>query len=440
LFPRIFAACFGAFFGLCLLKFGNPPITEKYVEAPMGFWDFLMGYPWPIGWAYTMLALLGLAGIVVAGRRSTAPWWLVGLPVIWLLWQLIAAGRSVNPTLTAYTLKHFVACVLCFYLGHFALGRIASLQAFWLGLLGGFCIVLAVGWEQQFGGLEASRRYFFLYVYPQMKEVSPDYLKKMSSHRIFSTLFYPNTLAGVQLLLLPPLLAAVFQLRGPLTPAARWFLIALIATGIGAGSLACLYWSGSKGGWLLMLLLGLIALLRVPFSKRLKVVLVAAVLLVGLAGFFWRHSVFFQKGATSVSARFDYWRAALQTAKDNPLVGTGPGTFAIAYQKIKRPESEMARLAHNDYLEQASDSGWVALLAYVAFIGGALAWSFPKRGRFSDTEPEDWLGFAVWLGVLGWALQSFVEFGLYIPALAWPAFAFLGWLLGRQTARPARSA
>jgi hypothetical protein len=37
---------------------------------------------------------------------------------------------------------------------------------------------------------------------------------------------------------------------------------------------------------------------------------------------------------------------------------------------------------------------------------------------------------AIWLGVLGWSLQSLVEFGLYIPALAWPAFAFLGWLLG----------
>ncbi|MDB6023564.1 MAG: O-antigen polymerase, partial [Pedosphaera sp.] len=41
---------------------------------------------------------------------------------------------------------------------------------------------------------------------------------------------------------------------------------------------------------------------------------------------------------------------------------------------------------------------------------------------------------AVWLGVLGWALQSFVEFGLYIPALAWPAFGFMGWLLGANLA------
>jgi hypothetical protein len=38
----------------------------------------------------------------------------------------------------------------------------------------------------------------------------------------------------------------------------------------------------------------------------------------------------------------------------------------------------------------------------------------------------------LWLGTLGWALQSFVEFGLYLPALAWPAFAFLGCLLRRR--------
>lgn len=40
----------------------------------------------------------------------------------------------------------------------------------------------------------------------------------------------------------------------------------------------------------------------------------------------------------------------------------------------------------------------------------------------------DWTLFSVWLGLLGWALQSFVEFGLYIPALAWTAFFLFGWL------------
>ena len=476
--PTIFAGLFGALLGLCLLKFGNPPITEKYVAAPANFWEFLLGYPWPIAWAYRLLALVAVAGLAVGirsnhrwtqidtdkngprpstSRRKTGPierdpvqteatpdsgpknlcssvsicgYLLIALPLVWLVWQFIAGARSVDAELTTPTLKHFAACGLCFYLGYFSLGRVTRLWPFWLGLIGGFLLVLAVGWEQQFGGLRESRRYFFLYVYPYMAEVPPEYLKKISSNRIFSTLFYPNTLAGVLLLLLPATLAALWRLRGLLTPAARWFLLGLVGT----AGLACLYWSGSKGGWLLMLLLGLLALLRLPFNRQVKVGLVTAILLAGLAGFFWRYSVFFQKGATSVSARFDYWRAAVQTAREHPLFGTGPGTFAIAYQKIKRPESEMARLAHNDYLEQASDSGLAGLLTYVLLIAGTLAWTYPKAGQAPRVDSDDWLTFAVWLGVLGWSLQSLFEFGLYIPALAWPAFAFLGWLLGRKKA------
>ncbi len=451
--PSLFASLFGAFLGLALLKFGNPPITEKYVTSPTNLYEVLFGYPWPIGWAYKLLAVVTLVGIVVAGRRRAALVWLLNLPLAWMLWEYIAGTRSVDPTLTDLTLKHFAACVVCFYLGYFSLSRSGRLWPFWAGLFAGLVLVLATGWEQRFGGLEESRRYFFTYVYPQMKEVPPEYLKKISSNRIFGTLFYPNTLAGALLLLLPALLAALWQMRALLTAAARAFLIGVVGT----AGLACLYWSGSKAGWLLMLLLGLVALLRVPISRRLKVALVTAVLVAGLAGFFVKYAAFFEKGATSVSARFDYWHAAVHTAMEKPAFGSGPGTFAIAYQRVKRPESEMSRLAHNDYLEQASDSGWPGFLLYTAFIIGALVWSFPRQGvaavrqsaadvpdpeqprsaepQLRVSETEDSLPFAVWLGVLGWSLQGMVEFGLYIPALSWPAFAFLGRLLA-QTPNP----
>jgi O-antigen ligase len=427
LLPRIFAGLFGAFLGLCLLKFGNPPVTEQYVVAPAGFWEVLLVSPWPIAWGFWLLALVGVVGVAVARRNAATTWWLVALPLVWLVWQFLAGTESVEPGLTRLTLKHFAACVLCFYLGYFSLSRVQTVGPFWVGLVCGLVVVLVVGWQQEFGGLKETRRYFFLYIYPTMKEVSPEYLKKISSDRIFSTLFYPNALAGCLLLLLPATSAALWQLRGLMTAAARTFLVGLV----GVAGLACLYWSGSKGGWLLMLVLGLLVLLRFPFSSRLKVVLVTGVLLAGLAGFFWKHAAFFEKGAKSVSARFDYWQAAIQTARDKPLFGTGPGTFKVAYEKIKRPESEMARLVHNDYLEQASDSGLVGLLTYALFIAGALIRSFPRPSPTSAAQPEDWLTFAVWLGVLGWALQGLDEFGLYIPALAWTAFALLGWLLGK---------
>jgi O-antigen ligase len=144
-------------------------------------------------------------------------------------------------------------------------------------------------------------------------------------------------------------------------------------------------------------------------------------------GFAVKFAPYFRKGAPSVSARFDYWEAALATALEHPFVGTGPGTFARAYAKVRPPEAEMAKLVHNDYLEQASDSGAFGFLTYCGFWWGSLAWL--RRKAFA--EP---LGprAAVWLGLFGWCLQSLSEFGLYIPALAWSAFTLIGWLWAQE--------
>jgi O-antigen ligase len=126
-----------------------------------------------------------------------------------------------------------------------------------------------------------------------------------------------------------------------------------------------------------------------------------------------------------VGARFDYWRAAAQTTWAHPLVGTGPGTFQRSYAKLKSPESEMARLTHNDYLEQFSDSGIIGGLAYTAWIVMSLATIGRRVWR-----TENLVLFMLFLGLLGWFIQGIGEFSLYIPALAWTAFTVLGCALG----------
>jgi O-antigen ligase len=420
--PRVFGGLFGAFLGLSLLKFGNPPIFEKFTATPPDVYSIVLGYPWPISWAYALLGLVALAGLACVRPTVKQPAWLLGLPLAWLAWECLATTQSVDAQLSVPTLKHLAAGVTCFYLGLFSLGRVADLLPFWLGLVFGFVVVLAVGWDQQFGGLAETRRYFYLYIYPTLKEIPPEYLKRVSSNRIFSTLFYPNALAGAVLLLGPPSLATVWGLRAWFTTAARGFLV----LALGLGALACVVWSGSKGGWLLFLVLGLVAMTRLPLARRYKVGVVTVILLAGLSGFIVRYSSFFEKGATSVGARFDYWRAAVQTTLRHPITGTGPGTFAVVYGSIKRPAAEMTRLVHNDYLEQASDSGLPGLALYTTFIVVAL-------GRTFRRTEGDWQRFTVWLGVLGWSLQGLLEFGLYLPALAWPALALLGWLLGSDS-------
>ncbi len=425
--PRLFSGLFGGLLGLALLKFGNPVVLGNMVERPDGVYEWLLT-PWPIPFGYPLWVIVGLAGLLLFAAVPEGPKLrpVAVLPLLWLAWELVAGTRTVNPALTIATVQHFAVCVACFYLGFFCLARVSDRSLFFLGLLAGFVVVLAAGFEQHFGGLAETRRFFQLYTLPTLKEAPPELLKRMASNRIFSTLFYPNTLAGVLLLLLPAMLAFLWQSERWLAKDARVFLVAVLA----GASLACLYWSGSKGGWLLMLLLGAMTLLRLRFRRRWKILLLSGGLALGLAGFFLRYAGFFEHGATSVSARFDYWRAAAATARAHPVWGTGPGTFGLAYQRIKRPDAEMSRLVHNDYLQQASDSGLAGCVAYAAFIIGALV-----LGRPRSSEGAGWLRFAVWLGVLGWSVQGCFEFGLYIPALAWPAFGFLGWLLGAPANR-----
>jgi len=186
-------------------------------------------------------------------------------------------------------------------------------------------------------------------------------------------------------------------------------------------TLACLVWSGSKAGWLIALAMSLVCILHTQLATKWKAVVVCLFLVAGLVGFYARNAGYFAKGATSVSARFDYWRAGWNTALAHPWSGAGPGTFAVTYRRQKPPEAEMAQLAHNDYLEQASDSGVLGALSYATFVVGSLV-VLHRRSK------PDTLSLAVWLGLLGWALQSFVEFGLYIPAIGWTAFWMLGWL------------
>lgn len=415
---KLFAAFAGTLLGLALLKFGNPIIFDRLIERPDGVWEMIF-QPWPITWGYVLLAVLALPGLKTVRFEPGAPRWIVALPLVWFVWQLVAGLGSVEPNLTRPTLLHFATCVLWFYLGLFALSRLARPNLFWLPLVLAFVIVLWIGFEQHHGGLEATRRFF--YEQPDWQKYPPDYLKRIASDRIFSTLVYPNALAGAILLCCPVALACTWSFAQRLPRLSRSVVTGLV----GYLGLACLYWSGSKAGWLIALLMAVIVMIQYPIPRRAKIAIALVICLVGLVAFAIKFTPYFQRGATSVAARLDYWRAATTIAKANPILGTGPGTFSVNYAKIKPPEAEMAKLTHNDYLEQAADSGLAGMVLYLALVLGILQFLYRKRKLQIDDR-----SFPVWLGLFAWALHSFVEFPLYIPGLAWPAFALLGWLSG----------
>jgi hypothetical protein len=133
------------------------------------------------------------------------------------------------------------------------------------------------------------------------------------------------------------------------------------------------------------------------------------------------------RGTVSTAARADYWRGAVAIGLDHPWRGTGPGTFGSIYPLYKGAGSdEEPQSAHNSYLQMWCDSG---VLAAVVF--GAL-WVAGVWRR-----PGDLWQMAATAGLAGFVVHQGLDFDLYVPGVAVPAFLLLG--VGRdRSEEPAR--
>jgi len=474
---RFFALIFGAFLGLCILKWGNPVILDAQIPMPRDAAEWLQ-QPWPSRLAPPFLMVLVVVGVMTSKpmeslRGRHFPALLLILPAIWMAWQSLAAGRSIDPVLTGLTLPQLAGCLACYSLGFLVLGPALRSGWLWVGLIAGFGLCLnraaqqhlfelrqdyqvllegqATGWTNFTESSLAELRANLLLIQTNGVEIAnPVILDKMKRARVNGTMVYPNALAGMILLLLPASLAVLATVSGTLKASVRRLVVGSFAV-LG---LLTLYWTGSKAGWLVAIGVGAVALLLRPGSARIKAAWVALLLAGGLGLFGLRFAGYFAKGATSAVARADYWKAAVQNTWEHPLWGSGPGTFQRPYARLKAPESEMARLVHNDFLEQASDSGLPGFAFYTAWIGGLL-WTLGRRitrekdlgaqplkaspagaAQISGTGWLVWpeadrqrLELAVFIGLLGWFTHGLAEFGLYIPASAWTAFTLAGALL-----------
>ena len=84
-------------------------------------------------------------------------------------------------------------------------------------------------------------------------------------------------------------------------------------------------------------------------------------------------------------ARRAWWRGwsigRPRCASSGNIPSSAPGRalLAPAYDQIKPPNAECARLTHNDYLEQASDSGIIGFLTFTGLIVGSIAYLYRYR-------------------------------------------------------------
>jgi len=442
---EVYALVFGLFLGLAIFKFGNPVILDQKITppgSPAEFWADAWPTHWG-NWIFLPVALAGAALAFTSKLRWPAASWLWLLPLTWFGWQLLSATQTVDDELTGATVIQFAGCLACYFIGALIFDRERALRCLLIGVLAAFAFCLVKGINQRLFEFPQSHQLLvegeragWTNVPPEMfaemkhdrvvittngmDVANPVILAKFEKGRVMGTLVYPNALAGLILLLFPVSLALACISTKQLRPVIR---VAVITLTIFLGGTA-LVWTGSKLGWLIAMAVGGISLFRLKWPARTKWAALIAVTVIGLGIFAVRFHGYFAAGATSAGARFDYWRAAVETTFQHPLLGTGPGTFQRPYAQLKSPTAEMARLAHNDCLEQFSDSGVIGGLTYGAWI--VLALTTIGRRIWRSDDP---LRIAVFLGLLGWFLQELGEFGLYVPALAWTAFTLLGCLL-----------
>ena len=130
------------------------------------------------------------------------------------------------------------------------------------------------------------------------------------------------------------------------------------------------------------------------------------------------------------NGRIQHWEEALDAFADQPLRGTGAGTYELTWAE-HRPSEFTVRDGHSLYLETLSELGVVGGILLIAALGGilgALAWR--ARGK----ERALWAAMLAAGGV--WALHAAQDWVWELPSVTAWLFAAGGIALARPPGAP----
>lgn len=122
---------------------------------------------------------------------------------------------------------------------------------------------------------------------------------------------------------------------------------------------------------------------------------------------------------TSLVRRGSYLIVAADAIMDNPVLGSGPGTFAQLYSKtsyayaLSSNKTDLARKAHNTYIEVAVGMGLSGLLVFLATLVLAFRYLY-KAQRIPETVHGIPPGL---IRALGYGLFSFALTFFFLSAL-----------------------
>ncbi|MHC5035179.1 MAG: O-antigen ligase family protein, partial [Planctomycetota bacterium] len=259
---------------------------------------------------------------------------------------------------------------------------------------------------------------------------------RVASNRAYGSFLGPNQLANFLAISFFPLLALVIggwlARKGEAKrSAADWIVLAIGCAGA-ALMLAMLYLTGSKGGWISLLVGAAILVWCSPRRLLVGAAIAAALVLVAYL------ATAMPKPApldASLGVRFGYWRTSLDIAGERPVLGVGPGSWPDWYAMLKQPEFEETQDPHCLYLQVLAETGVAGLVLCLAFwavllisalehSGGRMFEILPERGeRSGGTAPARGLLAGMGLGAAALALAfDYATVGTFHPPEQVPAW------------------
>ena len=131
--------------------------------------------------------------------------------------------------------------------------------------------------------------------------------------------------------------------------------------------------------------------------------------------------------SVSSSSRWLWWKEAWRAFEDQPLHGTGAGTFELTH-RVLRTNNIVVTEPHNVPLQFLSETGVVGFLLFLGFVVAAAVGVGRAVRRLSGLERPAAVALAVVLAT--YLLHALVDFDWDFVAVAGPFFLTLGVLLG----------
>ncbi len=143
-----------------------------------------------------------------------------------------------------------------------------------------------------------------------------------------------------------------------------------------------------------------------------------------------------------IDGRMRIWEGSIEIIKNNPVIGTGIGTFVWAFPQYRQKELNVrARFAHNDYLHIAAEMGIMAALLMIFIFGYLIVYGVKRvshkyANRFSQPKKlfsiRDGILLGCAVGILSLSLHGLVDFNFHILANILMVAALAGIITSRK--------